>query len=156
MEDQPPQVHLAWHLMKWNKTIIWTPSCRRESIKTWVSCGFNTFHLVQQLVSMLLTFKMNSIRNFKSVKQEKLVFVQSVKSCTHKHSTKSSDKLLSTVLREVFFLLEFVMKSKWLFKLIRLCTKVQLHMVWENHLLPNKVGLQFWWKSKLLKVKSAL
>jgi hypothetical protein len=74
--------------LRWNKTITLILFYLLENIKTWDSCGFNTFHLALPPVSMLLICKTNWTRSYKNVRLERQVFVPLEKSSTPKHSMK--------------------------------------------------------------------
>jgi len=118
--------------------IIWTLFYHQENILNKVNYGYVTYHLLQQLELMLLTYKMTLTKNFKLDKLVKLVFAQLEKSFILNVSMNWSDKSQLTVLKEVSYLSELEMKLKWPFKLIRLFMNHLLLTVWEKHSWLNK------------------
>lgn len=132
--------------------IIWIQFSHLENTLKPVHCGSVTFFQHPQLSLMLCIFKMSSKKDCKRDKREKLVFARFVKNYLPNALMNWSAKSQSSVQNEVSCWSVSVMKSKWLFKLIRLYTKAQLRMECVKHWWLNKAKMK--WIAQLRRSKT--
>jgi len=145
------RVPVAMRVGTWDKTTTSTQYYRLVSTRTWGNYGSNTFHLRPPRASTLSICKMNWIKSCRKDRLERQVFAQSVKSCTHKRSTKLYVKLPLTALNVASSWSELEMRSKWQFRLIRPSTRVPSPTVWEKHCKPSRIKLRCLSKYRILK-----